>query len=100
MQPWLQPMQRVIGSPARARRARLGSAIWARVIPTASHTPSPIRRSASAGSSTRPVAITGTAVRAFTAPANSVIAFTAAGDGGTIHVDPRYVGDEPSVTET
>src|SRR6478752_10654689 len=100
MQPWLQPMQRVTGSPARARRARLGSAIWARVIPTASQTPSAIRRSASLGSSTRPVAITGTGVRAVTARANSSIAFRAVGAGGTIQVEPRYVGDEPRVTET
>ena len=89
MHPWLHPMQRVIGWPARARSARLGSAIWARVIPTASQTPSVIRRSASAGSSTRPAAISGIDVRALTARAKSATAFLAVGDGGTIHVEPR-----------
>ena len=89
MQPWLQAMHLVTGSPACALRASCGSAIIARVIPTASHTPSPIRRSASAGSRIRPVAITGTLTRALTRRANSAIAFRAAGAGGTIKVEPR-----------
>src|SRR5581483_8488721 len=100
MQPWLQPMQVVTGSPAIVFRTSPGSAIIARVIPTASHTPSPISRSASAGSRIRPVAITGTApTRAFTRAAKSAIAFRGAGGGGTIHVDPRYVDEPPKATE-
>ncbi len=89
MQPWLQPMQTVTGSPARVFLARFGSAIIARVMPTASQTPSPIRRSASAGSRIRPVAITGTATRGLNSRAKSATAFRRAGGGGTIQVEPR-----------
>ena len=99
MQPWLHPMHTVTGSPARALRARLGSAIIARVMPTASQVPSPIMRSASAGSRIRPVAITGTPTRGLNRRAKSAIAFRAAGGGGTIQVEPRYVEDPPSATE-
>ena len=61
----LQPMQRRIASctPFRALRGSSGSVISARVIPTASARPSRTRRSASTGSTTRDVAISGTPSR-------------------------------------
>ena len=89
MQPWLQPMQVVIARPSRAFEASAGSVIIARVMPTASHTPSAISRSASAGSRIRPVAITGTELAARIRCANPSITFRTVGEGGTMKTDPR-----------
>ena len=82
-------MHAVTGAPERALRGRFGSATMARVMPTASHAPEAIRRSASTGSSTRPVAITGAAETAFTRRANASTTFRAVDAGGTMKVDPR-----------
>ena len=48
----------------------------------------------------RPVAIRGTPTRGLKRRAKSAIAFRAAGGGGTIQVEPRYVDEPPSATET
>jgi hypothetical protein len=90
MQPWLHPMQVVNASPAAARRGIEGSVIRARVIPQASHSPRAIIASASAGSTIRPVAITGTScTRAFMARAKEAMALCSTGTGGTMKLEPR-----------
>src|SRR5918997_119036 len=66
MQPWLQPMQARTSSgwPAAALATRSGSAISARVIPTASAAPEASSRSAAVSSTTRVVPMTGTSTAA------------------------------------
>ena len=59
----------------------------ARVIPTASATPSAMSRSAAAGSTMREVAIRGGPTR--NGAANPAIALSSTGGGGTIPVEPR-----------
>src|SRR6478736_6439206 len=99
MQPWLHPMQRKYGFPSRALPGMPGSVIIARVIPQASQSPRSIIAFASAASTIRPVAMTGTADAAFIRRANGTIALCSIGDGGTIQLEPRYVVDEPSATD-
>ena len=96
MQPWLQPMQWRISSsrPAAAFPTRSGSAIIARVIPITSACPSASRRSASASSTTRVVAIIGRpGSTERTAPAGSAIALRSTGGGGTIPTEPIRVAE-------
>src|SRR5437763_8737289 len=99
MQPWLQPMHVVKASPAAARLGMDGSVISARVIPQASQSPRATMASASAGSTIRPVAITGTATRCFIARENEAIALCSTGTGGTMKLDPRYVDEAPMATD-
>src|SRR3954454_6813797 len=99
MHPWLQPMQRMYGLPARALSGMPGSVINARVIPQASQSPRSIIAFASSASTIRPVAIPGTADAAFIRRANGTIALCSIGEGGTIQLEPRYVVDEPSATD-
>ncbi len=82
-------MHVVAGRPSRAFPARPGSAIIARVMPVASHAPEAIKRSASAGSRIRPVAITGTLAASFTRRAKGSMTLRAIGGGGTMKTDPR-----------
>ncbi len=91
----LQPMQRRIVSarPVRAFRGICGSVISARFMPNASATPSPISRSASAGSSTREVAISGLPTR--NGAASSAIAFRGTVGGGTMLTQPSNVDELP-----
>ena len=95
MQPWLQPMQAMHSAsrPSRALRDRSGSAISARVMPTASAAPGceqPLglgRRRDARGRDQRHARPPRGRARA--APA---IAASGAGGGGTIQVDAAHVG--------
>jgi hypothetical protein len=89
MQPWLHPTQ-ASTSRARPRAAfstRSGSAISARVMPTASAAPEATRRSAAARSTIRVVPITGTSTAARTRASGPAIADSAAGGGGAIQLE-------------
>src|SRR6476469_6471562 len=99
MHPWLQPMQVVNVWPAAARLGIEGSVISARVMPQASQSPRPIIASASAGSTIRPVAITGTLTAAFMVRAKPATALCSTGTGGTIHVESRFLFEDPAATE-
>src|SRR6185312_1399599 len=99
MQPWLQPMQRMYGLPSRALSGMPGSVIIARVIPQASQSPRSIIAFASAASTIRPAAMTGTVDAAFIRRANGTMALCSIGEGGTIQLEPRYVVDDPRATE-
>ena len=94
----LHPMHPRMRRPAAAFTGSSGSAMSARVIPTASTVPSPIRRSARSGSTMREFAINGGPSRK---PSRCLAtAFSSIGGGGTIPTEPRYVEDSPSATET
>ncbi len=77
-----------------------GSAISARVIPTACAAPDATIRSAWSRSTIRVVAITGTPASAPGAGRSPAIASSAAGGGGAIHVDPRYDAEWPRASDT
>ena len=90
MQPWLQPTQASTSAvrPWRAFSTRSGSAISARVMPTASASPEAIRRSAAATSTIRVAPITGTLPTAARISASgAAIAASGAGGGGAIQLD-------------
>jgi hypothetical protein len=89
MQPWLQPTQASTSSPRplAAFSTSSGSAISARVIPTASAAPDSTSRSAALRSTTRVVAISGTSTAARTAASASPIAASGAGGGGAIQLE-------------
>ena len=91
----LQPMQRRIERerPVRAFSGICGSVISARFMPKASATPSPIMRSASAGSTTREVAISGLPTRK--GRASSPIALRGTVGGGTMLTQPSNVAELP-----
>src|SRR6476620_7379400 len=99
MHPWLQPMQVVNVWPAAARLGIEGSVISARVMPQVPQSPRPTIAFASAGSTMRAVAITGTLTAAFMVRAKPATALCSTGTGGTIQLDPRYVLEPPSATE-
>src|SRR3954465_4422098 len=99
MHPWLQPMQVVNSWPAAARAGIDGSGISARDMPQARQAPRPIIASASAGSTMRPVAITGTLTAAFIVRAKPATALCSTGTGGTLQLEPRYVLEPPSAIE-
>src|SRR3954468_17770713 len=99
MHPWLQPMQVVNSWPAAARVGIDGAVIRGPVLPQASQSPRPIIASASAGSTMRPVAITGTLTAAFIVRAKPATALCSTGTGGQIQLEPRYVLEPPSAIE-
>ena len=91
MQPWLQPVQRMRSSsrPSAIRRGRSGSAISARVMPTASAAPAAEQRlgldglvNARGGDQRHGQALRRT-------PAGSRMTSRATGGGGTIQAAPR-----------
>src|SRR5215218_1755717 len=100
MQPWLQPTQASTSPvrPAAVLATRSGSAISARVIPTAA-APASIRRSAAATSTTRVVPITGTSTAASTRASGSAIAASGVGGGGAIHVEAATYAEWPTTNE-
>ncbi len=89
MQAWLQPMHASTSArrPVAAFSTSSGSAISARVIPTASAAPDSTRRSAALRSTTRVVAISGTPTASRSVPSDAAIAVSATGGGGAIQLD-------------
>ena len=101
MQPWLQPMQTMIssGAPAAALRTRSGSAISARVMPTASAPPPAISFSAARTSTICVVPMTGTSTAARTAASGPASASGRAGGGGTIQLEEGKYAEWPRTSE-
>ena len=100
-------MQRVAADAARASRPRpgrapcagsSGSVISARFMPNASARPSPIRRSASSGSTTRVVAISGGPTRKGAVSVGDRV--RGRGGGGTMPTQPSKVAESPIATCT
>src|SRR5687768_5105436 len=99
MQAWLQPTHSSGCSPAIERATSDGSAISARVMPTASASPDSTSRAASGTSTTRVVAITGTSTAARATRSGSSIASSAAGGGGAIQLEAAVYAEWPSTNE-
>src|SRR5918998_467583 len=98
MQAWLQPMQASTSRPAAVFATNSGSAISARVMPTASASPSATSRSASATSTTRVVPITGTSTAArATASGSAIPAGGRVGVGAPVRPQREELRDQVTV---